>query len=234
MSLVFYCTHCTKKIEVRFLNTGDVAKCKTCGASMIVPDNADGQSEATAPKRESSISNVAEDRLSGQNQTEVKFNPSMPYSEPDSYFSSIFKMYIDYMAGKHPLDPRGTYKLNPLLQYCVYHITSYHMDSILLNGNSRQAWLVKGTTCNIHRASLSDIDASERELLRISDDFPVANPVALAGDISLGYAIPRREIQLFICDRCTSISVVKEEIQRNDWPNYIVRKYARIWVDWSL
>ena len=62
MPLIFECLHCQTAISVKYLQKGEMAKCKNCGKEVIVPQDALGTTDTTAPRREPSISNVAEDR----------------------------------------------------------------------------------------------------------------------------------------------------------------------------
>ena len=41
MALKFQCKNCGKDIAVRFLEVGEVAECKSCGASNSVPESAE-------------------------------------------------------------------------------------------------------------------------------------------------------------------------------------------------
>ena len=48
MALKFQCNNCGKDIAVRFLKVGEVAECKSCGASNPIPESAEEISDAAA------------------------------------------------------------------------------------------------------------------------------------------------------------------------------------------
>ena len=48
MALKFQCENCGKDIAVRFLEVGEAAKCKSCGASNAVPESAEEISDEVA------------------------------------------------------------------------------------------------------------------------------------------------------------------------------------------
>ena len=48
MALKFRCENCGEDIAVRFLTVGEVAKCRSCGASNSVPDSAEEISDQAA------------------------------------------------------------------------------------------------------------------------------------------------------------------------------------------
>ena len=50
MALRFRCENCGKDIAVRFLTVGEVAKCKSCGASNSVPESAEEISDDAAER----------------------------------------------------------------------------------------------------------------------------------------------------------------------------------------
>ena len=148
----------------------------------------------------------------------------------------LANQYFDYKEGRQPLDPLGAYKLSELLQSCVFHDATYHMDCIYLNTRSKEAWMVKGSTCNIHRDKLHEVPLSEQEPLRIGSSFNVLDEGRLAEPkaISFGLGFPRGEYQWFFCDRCVDIIQLKHDLLHPIWTNQIVEKYMNIWVDWSM
>ena len=50
MALKFQCENCGEDIAVRFLKVGEVAECRSCGASNPVPESAEEVSDAAAER----------------------------------------------------------------------------------------------------------------------------------------------------------------------------------------
>jgi len=154
----------------------------------------------------------------------------------EEWIRLLANQYFAYKEGQQPLDPFGIYKLSQLLQTCVQHDESIHMACIYLDTVEVEAWLVKGSTCHIHRDYLHEIPKSEKEPLRIGMDFNVleigrqAEPKA----VSFGAGLPRGEYQWYFCDRCVDTIQLKHDLLQKNWTKSIVEKYVSIWVDWSI
>lgn len=71
MALKFQCKSCGKDIAVRFLEAGETAECKSCGASNPVPESAEKISDQAAKSiSEASVAEAAESANGGPTQSQ--------------------------------------------------------------------------------------------------------------------------------------------------------------------
>jgi len=85
MPLKFNCTRCEKELVVKYLKTGEEAKCHHCGADVYVPENAISINELTTSEKSS-------DLYIGQTITENKPLPPLTPEESERVLREFSKI----------------------------------------------------------------------------------------------------------------------------------------------